>query len=464
MWQILPGPSLTSLRVHPRQAAAQCALVACLLMLSGCYAPLVSVGTPASLLPDEYRLPVRTAGEPLNFASLTRPPAGEYLLGPDDVLEVTIPDLYEGSPLTPMRVRVMPDGQISLPLVGSVRIAGMSVGQAQAAIADRYGQGYLVQPRVIVYLAEKAKVRVLVFGNVRNPGVYELLKYENDIGHALAAAGGLNEEAADSIELHRRIPITADAESPEPLWPGEAAPLPPGLPTDWSPAAGSVAPAFFPAAGLRRLPSVMTTGYTARTDGPSTYPGDASAHAADPWKAAPVEVGPATGDPKQVLRFPLRGLAADAVPARDITLQAGDAVVVPSRRHEVFYVVGKLNPTSVVRFTASERDRELGTGFVLPRDREVDVVTAVAMAGYIDPIDSPTTVTVHRTMPDGSPLLIRVDLIKARCNPKENVLIWPGDIVYLNPDGWWWFRRTLDRVIPEIFTVPYSVLWGFNTK
>ena len=115
------------------------------------------------LLPDEYRMPIRTAGQPLNFASLTRPPGGEYLLGADDVLEVTIPDLYEGGPMTPMRVRVMPDGQISLPLVGGVRVDGMTISQAQVAIADRYAQGYLVQPRVIVFLADRAKVRVLGF-------------------------------------------------------------------------------------------------------------------------------------------------------------------------------------------------------------------------------------------------------------------------------------------------------------
>ena len=50
-------------------------------------------------------------------------------------------------------------------------------------------------------------------------------------------------------------------------------------------------------------------------------------------------------------------------------------------------------------------------------DAVIDVVTAVSMAGYIDPIDSPTTVTVHRMLPNGPPLLIHVDLIKARFDP-----------------------------------------------
>ena len=84
---------------------------------------------------------------------------------------------------------------------------------------------------------------------------------------------------------------------------------------------------------------------------------------------------------------------------------------------------------------------------MLPEDREIDVVTAVAMAGYIDPIDSPTTVTVHRTMPEGTPLLIRVDLIKARTDPEETVFVQPGDIIYLNPDAWWYSRRLFDHLI-----------------
>ena len=70
-------------------------------------------------------------------------------------------------------------------------------------------------------------------------------------------------------------------------------------------------------------------------------------------------------------------------------------VFVPSRRHEVFYVVGQLSSNNSVRFTVGDRERELGVGFILPRDREIDVVTAVVMARYIDPIDSPTTATVQ---------------------------------------------------------------------
>jgi hypothetical protein len=131
-------------------------------------------------------------------------------------------------------------------------------------------------------------------------------------------------------------------------------------------------------------------------------------------------------------------------------------IKVPSRKNEVFFVVGQLNSTNLVRFSLGDRERELGTGLILPLDREIDVVQAVAMAGYIDPIDSPTTVTVHRTLPNGDPMLIHVDLIRARYSRLETVLVRPGDIIYVNPDFPWWFRKTLDRIIPELLLLPYA--------
>ena len=53
-----------------------------------------------------------------------------------------------------------------------------------------------------------------------------------------------------------------------------------------------------------------------------------------------------------------------------------------------------LSQTNVVNFSVRDRDRQLGNAFLLPNDRDIDVVSAVAMAGYIDPIDSPSTVSV----------------------------------------------------------------------
>ncbi len=369
---------------------------------TGCWAPMRSHGIPARALSDEFRMPLRTAGPPLNYSNLTIEPPNDYLLGPGDLLEITIPDLYPRAEVAPLRVQVMSNGEVHLPLVGAVRVAGTNLLQAQVAITRTYADGYLRDPRVNVVLAQKETVSVLVLGQVNQPGVHILPKYENDVGHALAAAGGLAEDAADMIEVHRRFPQKQNPHAP-----------------------------------LRSLPPVFDLG--------------------DSFSGNPTSVLVGKDEEPNILRIPLRGPGASFPLERDdIVLQAGDVVIVPSRKHEVFYVVGRLSQTNTVRFTIGNRERELGVGFVLPRDREIDVVTAVAMAGYIDPIESPTTVTVHRTMPDGSPMLIHVDLIKARYDQMENVNVWPGDIIYLNPDTKWWFRYTFDRIVSQIFLLPYA--------
>ena len=87
---------------------------------------------------------------------------------------------------------------------------------------------------------------MLVLGKVNRPGLHELPRYQNDVGHALAAAEGLAEDAADVIEVHRRgqpcfpilesidrLPPPAGAERSVCVW---------GSPGRWGrPGAGSTA-------------------------------------------------------------------------------------------------------------------------------------------------------------------------------------------------------------------------------
>lgn len=364
------------------------AFAVCAVMLGGCYAPLRSPAIPAHSLPDEFRTPMRTAGPLLNYANLTVRPTGDYKLGPGDVLEVSVPDLYPGAEIRPLRVQIMADGKVTLPLIAPLNLMGANLSEAQQAISSAYANGILENPRINVILADRSTVEVLVLGEVMRPGVHILVKNQNDVGHALASAGGLARDAAEIVEVHRRID-------------------------------------------------------------PGTIVDQTQRMGLEEFEETP-------GDPKKIIKIPLRGLPPGTLSADDVILGPGDVVVIPSRKNEVFFVVGRLNQTNLVRFSLGDRERELGTGLILPRDREIDVVQAVAMAGYVDPIDSPMTVSVQRTLPDGCPMLIRVDLIRARYDRAANIYVHPGDIIYVNPDFPWWFRRTLDRIIPDLFLLPYA--------
>lgn len=401
-----------------------------LFFTAGCYAPLVSKAIPASTLPDQFRIPWRTGGPPLNLSTLTVQPPTDYFLGANDILEVTIPGLYDRSEVTPLRVQVMTNGQVHLPLVGPVSVQDMNLSQAQRAISAAYEGGFVVNPRINVALAEKGNTSVLVLGQVKQPGTFALPKYENDVGHAIGAAGGLTPDAADYLEVHRQVPAERVAPGPESLPYQDARQSSPR-----------------PSLVSNRLPPLQAV-----TTNASHY---GMLNQANP----PAPVQRMRGSVPQILRIPLRGFDVAAVSPRDVMLGPGDVVVVPDRRHEVFYVVGPLSTTNTVRFTVGDRERELGVGFVLPRDREIDVVTAVAMAGYIDPIYSPTTVIVQRLGPDSNPMLIHVDLIKARYDRLETILVQPGDIIYLNPDHEWWWRRFIDRVLVDGFRAPYAKIF-----
>ncbi len=201
-------------------------------LVAGCYAPLFSHGIPARQLPDEFRMPIRTAGLPINYASLTQPAPPDYRLGAGDVLEVTLPELIRvdnqaprGGQAHALRAQVMASGEVQLPLIGPVNVRDMNLLQAQNAIIAAYRNKGIGPERsdlpVNVFLAQKATISVVVLGAVNTPGVHVLPKYENDVGHALAAAGGFNDDADDKIEVHRRAHGA--------LPPG-AAPLP-GAPT-----------------------------------------------------------------------------------------------------------------------------------------------------------------------------------------------------------------------------------------
>ncbi len=372
-------------------------------LTSGCYVPLRSAATPAACLPDVFRTPSANAYGDKNLSSLVAPKPFDYRLGPDDVLNVTVRGLTETVEAVPMVAQVMGDGTIALPLVGEVDVNGLNLADAQRKIDAAYSNDLLVNPRVSVSLASKAMFDVTILGEVTTPGVYELPRYQNDVAHAIGSAGGLSNFAADRIKIHRRVSDPRLANEP----------------------------------GLKPAPL-----------GGAKVPGPTE------WIDVVIQIPLRGGQPTMMADGNL--IVKEKLTPDDVTLRHGDVLDVPRKPDPVFFVVGPLSDINAVNFTVSDRDRQLGNAFILPDDRDIDVVTAVVMAGYIDPIESPSTVTVHRSIPGRPPMLIRVDLIDARYSWKENIYVQPGDIIYLNPDACWWWRRTFDNVVPELITIPYG--------
>lgn len=123
------------------------------------------------------------------------PPEGAYVLGAEDVIEVSIfqsPDLSRTLP-------VRPDGRISLPLVGEVMASGLTAEELGAELQRRLG-AYVQDPRVTVIVQEIHAPRVFVLGEVARPGAYPV-RGRLDVLQAIALAGGLGDFANKSRVL-----------------------------------------------------------------------------------------------------------------------------------------------------------------------------------------------------------------------------------------------------------------------
>ena len=115
-------------------------------------------------------------------------PAG-FLLGPEDVLEITVwknPDL---SRVTAIR----PDGLISMPVIGDVQAAGLTADALAHRIADRLKQ-FVQSPAISVSVKELNSYSVFVLGEVAKPGKYRAKSYITLL-QAISMAGGLTEYA-----------------------------------------------------------------------------------------------------------------------------------------------------------------------------------------------------------------------------------------------------------------------------
>ena len=123
-------------------------------------------------------------------------PAPEYKLSPGDAIKVQV---YQNPDLT-LEARVSEGGSISYPLVGSVPIGGMSISQAEKAIADALQKKQILkQPQVNIVLLQVRGNQVTVLGQVQRPGRFPLETTTVRVSDMLAAAGGVTPTGDDVL-------------------------------------------------------------------------------------------------------------------------------------------------------------------------------------------------------------------------------------------------------------------------
>jgi hypothetical protein len=375
------------------------------------------------------RLPPEVFGE--SRENLQRVPAKAlrqirpkvYLLGPGDVLgvfiegvlgdrtqppPVRIPEVGDVPPALGYPLPVREDGTVPLPLINPVKVEGLSVAEAQAKIVEAYTtRGDVLKKdraRIIVTLMQRRKYHVLV---LREDAGGTTFGTQGGFGAALSGGGGTffqetRRAAGFALELpaYENDVLNALTRSG-------------GLP----------GPEAEDEVIIERGAYTAATGQPPGGEGCLTRPAEEM-------------ISQAEGQGTETLRIPLRLRPGQPLDLRrqDIILDSGDVVIVRARRNEFFYTGGLL-PTRA---------------FPVPRDRDLDVLQAVALIG--GPIinggvnvnnlsgslvqsgigfPSPSQLAVVRKTKDGGQITILVNLNRALRDQRERILVQEGDFLIL---------------------------------
>lgn len=398
----------------PRRKNAAVAIVLLVILAAGCTNNIKTI--PATCVRPNIMQRPRGSREPVNFALLRQDPPVAYLLGPRDVLGVYVegvlgrpedpPPVHYMTTLTsgdlppavgyPMPVRE--DGTVSLPLIPPIPVGGLTLAQAEYEIRKAYTIDRKILPpdrsRIIVTLVKPRSYRVLV---IREDTMFASSGWQpSSVGPGNEPGRRAFTQVID-LRAYENDLLHALASSG-------------GLP-------GVAAKTEVVILKGEFKDERSQNQYERAMEDPLTR---AQMFAKSPNAVrVPLRIGP--GDPAVTIR------------PEDVILQNGDIVFIESRDAEVFYTGGLLR----------------GGQFPIPRDYDLDVLGAIAMAGGsiaaaagssatnggisrggVGSIFPPTRVIVLRTI-NGQQVAIKINMKTAMMNPQERLLIQPNDFILL---------------------------------
>ncbi len=394
-------------------------IVVCCLGMTGCtqlFTPIQSI--PANRIPPEFLSPPRANDQQIDLALLgqEKPPA--YILDEGDVLGIYVETILGDSTATPpvqfpdpqsdlnpsigFPVPVRENGTISLPLVDPMPVRGLTIPQVEELVKRTYIQkGILVDPKTIVTLMRKRTYRVFV------------VRQDNLNFNAPQNSRRFSQAVSDrSDESGRGFVLQLPAYENDVI---NALTRTGGLP------------------GINAKTDIkILRASRNQAERQSRLQGafGISNTNAFPYGMIPPGVNSGNAD---VVTIPLR-LKPGQTPrfrATDVILNEGDIVYVESRESEVYYTGGLLG----------------GGEWILPRDYDLDVLGAVAIAGTSVGVDRqafqgglqasagsrvpPTQLIVLRQLPNQQQIAIEVDLTEAINSPRSRILVAPRDTLIL---------------------------------
>ncbi len=330
-----------------------------------------SSGIRANQLPPEFRSAQRPRHENIDFSRVAVPGASESLIATGDLLKIDVSTGRDNEKSPPFMARVANDGTADIPVIGPVPVAGMEAFEAgQNIVSLAIQRGMYRHPLVTVEIESKAVNRVTVLGAVNEPGVHEVPRGSCDLVSALAASGGLTDEAGTRVEIIRQPQfglLSTTTEQGDPLASGSG--------------------------------EIQLAAYESLQGPVANSPGAKRTHG---WSAP------------QTFRF---DLANGQMPqGADFRLMDRDIIRIVSRKKEVIHVAGLV--------------KEPGQ-FDLPVDEEIHLLDAVALAGGRSSPVADKVLIIRQIENQPNPVIIQASLSRAKKDPLENLQLASGDSISL---------------------------------
>ncbi len=119
----------------------------------------------------------------------------EYTLRKGDKISITIYPTDEY--IRGGAMQISPQGTITLPLLGQIKLEGLRITEAQEKLAELLNEDYLVDPNVVIEVNQFKQQSFIILGQVKSPGTFQFPPGENRLTflQAISIAGGFSEIA-----------------------------------------------------------------------------------------------------------------------------------------------------------------------------------------------------------------------------------------------------------------------------
>jgi protein involved in polysaccharide export with SLBB domain len=370
---------------------------------------MVALWAALCLTPNSRSQEVTVSGTPQQtnerikeLSSSVKSTAHDYVIGNGDLLGITVFDVPELN----RDVRVSQTGTVAIPLVPvRLELAGLTEAQAEQKIAEVLeSNGLVSHPEVGIIVKEHKSKPITVVGAVTHPLVYEADRTVTLL-EAIAEAGGVSNDAGDTVIVSRAHAAATFVEIPNPT-PGSAN-QPPGSGDAPSDTKSQAAPTLAPSQDDHPASS-------------SSFP-SAEDMAKNPVPTPNSNAAPTSGQTltsSNTISINLDELVEAGDMRNNILLQAGDVVTVPHAG--IVYVLGSVNRPG---------------GFVIINDRtQLTAMKVLSLAGGLTRTAKLSHSYIIRQDAQGKQTNTEIDLKKVLNRQAEDVPMRASDILYVPED------------------------------